>query len=129
MLDSNDKEISVLKENFTNTEYPFTELLSLLKLYKSSQNGDYELIYSPTALRAIDQHAANAMQSLLLGLQSLGYTLGIANETTSHIISHLGFFIQSISNLIEALHQLRADISQSTTGKLLQTTNNEQSEL
>jgi hypothetical protein len=113
-FETTEVNLGVLKEHFGNIEYPFTELLSLLKLYKSTQNGSSKMVYSPKALQAMDKHADNAIQSLLFGMQSLGHTLGVVNNETGNEIathtSNLGFLIQSISNLIEALHQLRTDI-------------------
>jgi len=108
-----DKNLAALKDYFVNPDCPFTELLSLLKLYKPSQNGSYEMAHSTKVLQIIDKHADNAIQSLLFGIQSLGHTLGVFNELNSEPpihISNLGFLIQSITNLIEALYQLRNEI-------------------
>lgn len=105
--------IQFQKENYENVDCPFTELLSLLKSYKPTQSG-LELVYSPQALQAMHQHADNAMKSLLFGLQALGHVLGVLNEKGEEspiYASSLGFLVQFITNLIEAMHQLCTDIS------------------
>lgn len=105
------------KNHFENPETPFTELISLLKFYKTSFSSDLntcELAYSAEALQAMDQHANNSIKLLLPGLEGLGCALAVLTENKNLAgahISHLSHLIQIISNLTEALCDLRNDIS------------------
>jgi hypothetical protein len=112
-FDHNNNSFGSSKECLENIEHPFTELLSLLRYYRISSPGHFELIYSTKALKAISQHTDNSIQLLLDGLQALGYILGKNQEeqTLQSSVSSLGFLIQTMGNLIEALYVLRADIS------------------
>lgn len=93
-----------------NTDNPFTELLALLKQH---QLYSQQSTHNTDILATIENHANNAIQSLLFGIQSLGYLLGIVNASDDPAplhTSNLGFLIQSLGNLIEALHQLKNDV-------------------
>lgn len=116
MVANNENKVDLYfqKENYENVDCPFTELVSLLKSYKFSPQSRPELAYSASALQAIYKHADNATKSLLFGLQALGHAIGVLNEhgEESHLYtSSLGYLIQFITNLIEALHQLCTDIN------------------
>jgi len=97
-----------------NSEYPFTELLSLLKCYRLSSDGQVRLAYSTEMLQAASQHADNSIQLLLQGLQTLGYVLAINQDKeicSQNHVNNLGSLIHLTSNLLEALYSLRADIT------------------
>ncbi len=98
-------------EFFKNAGSPFTELFSLLKRYDHSSEGLPTLAYDAHELKVIDQHIDNAINVLLQGLQDVGHLMGISSsgESVSAELSHIGFFISAITNLTEALNDLRSD--------------------
>lgn len=94
-----------------NIDSPFTELFSLLKRYESAPCGSAILAYTSEELRIIYQHINNAMEVLLQGLQGVAHLIGITSfdEKVVEVVNQLGFFISAISNLTEALNDLRSD--------------------
>lgn len=90
-----------------NLNSPFTELFSLLKQYEKSACTSN---YSCNELKIIQQHVDNAIEVLLQGLQQVGQLIGLAtNKKNIAEMNQLGFFISAISNLTEALNDLRLD--------------------
>jgi hypothetical protein len=86
---------------FRNSEAPFTELFSLLT---RCPNGDSELH------SAIRQHADNAIEVMLRGVQSIGQLIGIANEKMlCDEINDIGHLINAVGNIAEALYRARSD--------------------
>jgi hypothetical protein len=97
-----------------NAESPFTELFSLLIQNKTLAEGHVSLAYKTSDLEVMHQHIDNAIEVLLQGLQDLGHVVGMVGDNEKKIISdlnHIGFFISAISNLTEALNNLRSDTS------------------
>lgn len=94
-----------------NIDSPFTELFSLLKQYDSQAGGSTILAYTSDELRIIHQHINNAVEVLLKGLQGVAHLIGITSfdKKVAEELNHLGFFISAISNLTEALNDLRSD--------------------
>lgn len=92
-------------------ENPFTEIFQILSnpLFMPNQH------LSPTNsdnLFAIYQHAENATDLLLSGLQDLSYLMGIAKQLNHDSYSnlyHLEFLIAAISNLLIALGTLKSN--------------------
>ena len=94
-----------------NKENPFTELFSLLKHYQISSNEMPLLAYKSADLKIIHQHADNAIDTLLQGMQEIGQLLGVylADKNLTIELNQLGFFISVVNNLILALNDLRTD--------------------
>lgn len=94
-----------------NEECFFTELFNLLKQYDESSTGLATLAYGSDELKIIYQHIENAIAVLLQGLQGVGQLIGTAapNKIKNAELNQLGFFISAISNLTEALNDLRSD--------------------
>lgn len=101
----------ISEEKLENNERPFTELFSLLKRYKNLSDGMLTMAYQPEELKIMHQHTSNAIELLLLGLQNIGHLIGTINYEKNEIdeINNIGFFIAAITNLTEALNNLRAD--------------------
>jgi hypothetical protein len=103
-------------KRFTNTEAPFTELFSLLKRYEVLPQGCPVLVHGVEELKAMHKHIDNAMTVLLQGLQDLGQVTSMVGKDEKKLIEdldHIGFLISAISNLTEALNELRSDTSYS----------------
>jgi len=100
-----------MEREFKNIESPFTELFSLLKRYENIYGESPLLTYNSDELQTINQHVDNAMKVLLQGLQGMSQLIGVASSNKKDIneLSHLGFFISAISNLTEALNDLKSD--------------------
>lgn len=105
------KNITANEEKLKNIESPFTELFSLLKRYESSSSGSSTLAYTSDELKSIHQHIDNAVDVLLQGLQGVGQLMGSTSPGKRVVeeLNQLGFFISAISNLTEALNDLRSD--------------------
>jgi len=104
-------EGSIEYSKIKNIDAPFTELFSLLKCYENLTTKSPSLVYNSNELRVIHQHTDNAIAILLHGLQGIGHLMGMAQPNKKNIeeISQLGFFIDAIANLTEALNDLRSD--------------------
>ena len=102
--------IAASEEILKNLDSPFTELFSLLKRYNCS-SGLPTLSYSADELKIINHHINNAMRVLLQGLQGVGSLMSMSPEggKVSEEANCLGFFISALSNLTEALNDLRLD--------------------
>lgn len=97
---------------FKNAESPFTELFSLLKRYEILSQGFPTLAYKTEELKVMHQHINNAIDVLLQGLQDMGHLIDAATHDkgkTIEDLNNIGFFISAISNLTEALNNLRVD--------------------
>jgi len=94
---------------FKNSDSPFTELFSMLKRYENSSIGS--TIYTSKELRIIQKHTDNAIEVLLQGLQGVGQLIGLAsdNKKIPEQLNQIGFLISAISNLTEALNELKLD--------------------
>ncbi len=86
----------------------FTGLFSLLKRYRATSNGLPVLASEMQDIQLMNQYSDDAISVLLQGLQSVGHLLASQNKL-SEGNTNLGYFISSISNLIEALDGLRSD--------------------
>jgi hypothetical protein len=103
-------------EKAKNLEAPFTELFSILKRCAISTQGYPTLAYEVDELKMMSHHIDNAMTVLLQGLQDLGQVTSMISQGGKRIIEdldHIGFLISAISNLTEALNNLRLDTSYS----------------
>ncbi len=92
-------------------ENPFTEIFQLLSnpIFMPNQHASPA---NSDNLAAIHQHAENATDLLLSGLQDLSYLMGTAkqlNQDSFNNLFHLEFFIAAISNLLIALGTLRSN--------------------
>jgi hypothetical protein len=99
---------------FKNAERPFTELLALLKSYQSTRKNK-KIEHDIEALEASYKHVTNALSSLIWGMESVGYVLGLAasgDDMHPDYASGTGYFIKSIANLVEALSDFRRDIEE-----------------
>ena len=97
---------------FKNEGSPFTELFSLLKRYELTSEGLPTLAYELHEIKIMHQHVENVIGVLLQGLQDIGYLINFisVNKTAYRSsLSHIGCFITLISNLAEALNDLRLD--------------------
>lgn len=97
---------------FKNKECPFTELFSLLKRYEVLSNNSSILAYATEELKAMHQHAENAVEVLLQGLQDVGQLLSVViqdKKKVANALNNIGYLISLISNLTEALNILRLD--------------------
>lgn len=97
---------------FANADSPFTELFSMLKSYEVKSEKFSTLSYSTKKLKAMYQHADNAINMLLQGLQDLGKLMSLKSkkeDVKDHSVNNIGFFISGIGNLTEALNVLRLD--------------------
>jgi len=97
-----------------NIESSFTELFSLLKCSETLSMCNTSEKYTTDEILIVNQHAENAMTTLLQGLQDLGVIISIVATGNKEIMQNLhniGYFISAISNLIEALDKLRSDAS------------------
>lgn len=105
------KNITANEEKLKNLESPFTELFSLLRRYESSSSGSLTLAYTSGELKIIHQHIDNAVDVLLQGLQGVGQLIGVTSPGKKVVeeLNQLGFFISAISNLTEALNDLKSD--------------------
>ena len=105
------KDISINEETVNNIESPFTELFSLLKRYEKSATGLPTLAYNFNELKVIHRHIDNAVELLLQGLQGVGQLIGLAGseKKLAEGLNQLGFFVSLITNLTEALNDLRSD--------------------
>jgi len=94
-----------------NIESPFTELFSLLMSNKNMPNELRTLEYRTNELEIMSQHADNAIGLMLQGLQDLGGLLGKASQGNQYVeeLNNIGYFISAVSNLTEALNNLRSD--------------------
>lgn len=90
-------------------ENSFTGLFSILKRYQLAPNNLPILAFEKNDLELIHQFSDNAIKVLLHGLQDVGFLLGSQAQYSEGQIN-IGFFISSISNLIEALECLRSDV-------------------
>lgn len=98
-----------------NNNSPFTELFSLLRLQSLISGASVIDSGVSDTLIPIYDHANNAIDLMLKGLQGLGQLVGVtaqANQETLEEISDIGFFISGVSNLIEALGFLRQDVTE-----------------
>ena len=113
MLQSSHETFGVSK--FKNEEKPFTELFALLKRYEILSQGFPILGYETEELKIMHQHIDNAMDMLLQGLQDVGHLIGLTASDKNMIeeLNHIGFFISAITNLTEALNDLRSDTNYS----------------
>lgn len=93
---------------FENPESPFTELFSLLKRRNMALRDLPTLDYTVEERLVIAQHAENAMDILLRGLQSVGNLMSCQSADAPNDI---GFFIAAVSNLAQALNTLQLDIA------------------
>lgn len=89
-------------------ENSFTGLFARLKRYQPAQNGLPVLAYENDDIKIMYQYSDDAIRVLLQGLQELGRLLGTQNKQIENHVN-MGFFISAISNLIEALDNLRSD--------------------
>lgn len=96
-------------EVFKNANSPFTELFSLLKRYEVNVSGVPILVYNYKEMEIICQHAENATNILLQGLQEIGCLLGEVDKDNILRLSNIGWLISILSNAIEALNILRSD--------------------
>lgn len=97
---------------FKNHNNPFTEIFSLIKRYEISSDGFSTFVYHTDELKALYQHAENAISIVLQGLQDVGSLISVAEQNQSRIpsdINGIGYLISGISNLAEALHILKSD--------------------
>jgi hypothetical protein len=94
-----------------NLESTFTELFSILKTHEAPAEESPVLPHSTKKIKIIYQHAENAINLLLQGLQNVGQLIGAKKRGTlsNSDINNLGFFIAAICNLTEALNVLRLD--------------------
>ncbi|MBV9575432.1 MAG: hypothetical protein JO149_02280 [Gammaproteobacteria bacterium] len=99
------------EQKIKNIERPFTELFSLLKRYETLPNDSPTLAYTSKEMNEIRQHADNAIDSLLSGLHGVAHIIKTAtSEQKNHDeLNQLGILISIISNLTEALNDLKAD--------------------
>lgn len=104
------KNFSACPNKIKNIDSPFTELLSILKRYENVPSGFPELSYNTHELKIIYHHVDNVMDVLLRGMQSLGHLMGVAPDNEIKNINDIGFFISVITNLQEALNNLRSDV-------------------
>lgn len=83
----------------------------MLKRYEKSATGQPTLAYHCNELKVIHQHIDNAVSILLQGLQGVGQLMGcvIPERKIFDGVNQLGFFVSAITNLTEALNDLRAD--------------------
>lgn len=105
-------DISLLSE-FKNNNNPFTEIFSLIKRYEISSDGFSTFVYDTDEIKALHQHADNAIGIVLQGLQDVGSLISIAEKNKSKIPSDLngiGYLLTGIGNLAEALHVLKSDV-------------------
>lgn len=99
-------ETHIIDEN-KPTNNSFTEIFHFLKQYKIS--GDPETRCSPGELSKIMALCDNAITGVLHGLQSFAnYVANSALDIKQGIV-HLSNFYSVMTNLIEALHDLRND--------------------
>ena len=104
--------ISSSLSEFKNNNNPFTEIFSLIKRYEISPDGFSTFAYDTDEIKALYQHADNAIGIVLQGLQDVGSLISIAEQNKSTIpsdLNGLGYLITGISNLAEALHVLKSD--------------------
>jgi hypothetical protein len=93
-----------------NQENSFTRLFSLFKRYQCTQDGLPILAFERDDLELMHQHSDDAITVLLQGLQDLGHLLGAKDKNKMvNNLKNIGYFISSVSNLIEALDSLRSD--------------------
>jgi len=92
-----------------NVDCPFTELFALLKTETTMVSSDF--VHNSKTLTSIYQHAENAIDMMLQGLQDIGQLIGILGKNINFTeFFNIGFFISGISNLAEALHSLKQDV-------------------
>ncbi len=99
-------------KNKKNNDSSFTELFSLLKRYEKLEGESTTLLYESSELKYINQHIDNAINTLLQGLQDLGQLIGVSSQSEEirlNEFKYIGFFISAITNLTEALNDLRTD--------------------
>ena len=101
----------VNEETINNIDSPFTELFSLLKRYEKSATGLPTLAYNFNELKIMHLHIDNVVEILLQGIQGIGQLIGLASLEKNLVqrLNHLGFFVSVITNLTEALNDLRSD--------------------
>jgi len=94
-----------------NINSPFTELFSILKRQQTYFLQTSDHIFNVAELRILHQHAENAIDMMLQGLQDIGQLIGIfgGNKNFTEFFN-IGFFISGISNLAEALNSLKQDV-------------------
>ncbi len=96
-------------------ESAFTELFSILKRYEEKPGGMLKLQYDEEEIRLMRHHLTNCTDTLLRGLQELGFLVGFHMQNNPDVIaevSNIGFFISAVGNLLEALTVLRDDSDQ-----------------
>jgi len=103
----------VADKNLQNFDCPFTDLFSNIKHFTLTEEGQVKLDYSFKKLNTLINHSNNAIENLLRGMQSLGVFLSFASQYKylNDELQNLGMLISTISNLVEALNILNADIS------------------
>ncbi len=95
-----------------NIESSFTELFSIMKRNEVLSMSNTNESYTTDELMTMNQHAENAMTTLLQGLQDLGQILGVVARMDKGVmldLHNIGYFISTICNLTEALDNLRSD--------------------
>lgn len=104
-------DTSTHSPNHINMDSPFTELFSLLKRYENLSTTSLCFVYDSDELKVIHQLINNAVDVLLQGLQGIGQLIGITSldKRIINALNHLGLFISAITNLAEALNDLRSD--------------------
>lgn len=104
LLNENLDQVSLHEGSFTEL---FTELTKLL-CENASPPFDTE------NLKTTQKYTSQDIDILLRGLQEVGFLLSSATYDNPELIklfSSIGFFISSISNLVEALNTLRGDLN------------------
>jgi len=103
-------------QQYQNSESTFTEIFSILKQFSINSDKSITLNYRLEEVSLLRHHLVASIDTLLKGLQSIGFLLGAHLQNTSEVcaeINDIGYLISSIGNLVEALISLRADADHS----------------
>ena len=98
---------------FLIKENKFTELFSILKQNKISSNGLLELAYRNEEITKMKPLVDHCIDIFLSGLQETGHLLNVLLQENPNVVNQvkdIGFFLTGTTNLIQALHDLRADL-------------------
>ncbi len=107
----NENNNNINEKKLISIDSPFTELFLLLKRYEDLSVYLPELDYTSDELQMIHQHTENATDILLQGLRGVAHLIGTTslNDKNLEEVNNIGFFISAISNLTEALTDLKSD--------------------
>lgn len=91
-----------------NVNSPFTEIFSKLTKYEILPDNTLALAYSPEDLKAMRDHANNAVDVMLQGLQDIGQLLAVIDKNKMREIplESVGCFVSATCNLVEAMRML-----------------------